>query len=79
MLFDPLQVALADNGQAAVDSYKKLHETLEVVLMDIHMPGMDGTEATEKIREWEEEQGLEPKVILGLTGNVDEGDITHDP
>jgi YesN/AraC family two-component response regulator len=32
----------ADNGQDAVDKFKQHAETLEIVLMDINMPGMNG-------------------------------------
>ena len=35
------------------------------------MPGISGTQATELIRQFEKENGLKPKIILGLTGNVD--------
>lgn len=33
----------SDNGQDAVDKFKLYGETLEIVLMDINMPGMNGT------------------------------------
>ena len=49
------KVALASDGQAAVDSFKMYQDSLEVVLMDIHMPGMNGIEATELIRQFEAE------------------------
>jgi hypothetical protein len=49
------KVALASDGQQAVDSFKTYQDSLEVVLMDIHMPGMNGIEATELIRQFEME------------------------
>ena len=40
-------VGEATNGQEAVEQYGRLHP--DVVLMDITMPGMEGTEAVAKI------------------------------
>jgi DNA-binding NarL/FixJ family response regulator len=41
-------VAEASDGQEAVEKYRQLHP--DVVLMDLRMPRMDGTEATRAIR-----------------------------
>lgn len=68
---------VAVNGEEAVEMYKKHCGTLQYVLMDIKMPLMDGTEATQLIRAFEVKQELEPKVILGLTGYVDRQDLEN--
>ena len=49
----------AENGQAALEAYADLQP--DVVLMDVRMPGMDGVEATWRLRErWPEA----PVIIL---------------
>lgn len=41
----------AVDGRAAIELFKRGH--FDLVLMDVHMPGMDGYSATRAIREWE--------------------------
>lgn len=48
-----LNCELVDNGEAAVDLVKNNH--YDVVLMDIHMPGISGIEATTMIRTFDKD------------------------
>ncbi len=63
------RVVMVENGHEAVDAVKK--ENFDLVLMDCHMPEMDGFEASLKIRRYEEEEGVKKAVpIIALTGDV---------
>ncbi|MBY5979540.1 hybrid sensor histidine kinase/response regulator [Ferrimonas balearica] len=59
------QVHLACNGQQAVERVRAEGDTFDAILMDIHMPVMDGIEATRQIR------ALNPSMpIIALTANI---------
>ncbi|MGB8476164.1 MAG: response regulator [Candidatus Acidiferrum sp.] len=64
-------VSVAGNGYAAVAALEK--ESFDLVLMDIQMPGMDGFEATEKIREREKLTG-DHVPIVAMTAHALKGD-----
>ena len=59
------EVDLAENGQIAVEKFK--HATYDVVLMDLHMPIMNGYAATREIRAWEREQHAQATPIIAVT------------
>ena len=59
------------NGKLAVDEVRK--RAFDLVLMDCHMPEMDGYEATSRIRRLEEELGRSPVPIVALTADAMEG------
>jgi PAS domain S-box-containing protein len=64
-----LSVTLAEDGQQGVEAITS-GEVPELVLMDIHMPVLDGYAATERIRQWEAEQGRPRLPIIALTADV---------
>ena len=67
-----LEITLAENGQVALDMRKK-HE-YDLILMDIQMPVMGGIDATKKILDFEEAEGLDHIPIVALTANALQGD-----
>ncbi len=59
----------ARNGREAVQCFQK--ETPDIVLMDVHMPEMDGVEAAKAIRKYESEMGNQnPVPIIALTASM---------
>ena len=60
-------VSIAENGVIAVDRYKE--DNADIILMDISMPEMDGTEATLHIRSHQVETGIRTPII-GVTAHA---------
>ena len=64
---------IAENGEIAVEKFAALSPRL--VFMDVSMPVMNGLEATQKIRDFEKENGRAPTPIIGVTAHVMSGDM----
>ena len=64
----PFTLTTAGNGQEAVKTF--CAEPFDLILMDIEMPVMDGYEATQKIRQWEQRQNRPPVPIVALTAHA---------
>jgi CheY-like chemotaxis protein len=59
---------IAPNGREAVEFFRR--NSYSIILMDIHMPEMDGFEALESIRRFEHENILPRTPIIALTGST---------
>ncbi|WP_163831315.1 ATP-binding protein [Spartinivicinus ruber] len=59
-------VVITDNGKAALTQL--LNQYFDIVFMDMHMPVLDGIEATKQIRQLKGKKGKIP--IIALTANV---------
>ena len=64
-------VSIANNGQEALDALAR--ESFDLVLMDIQMPGMDGIEATARIRERESFDSFRLPIVA-MTAHAMKGD-----
>jgi PAS domain S-box-containing protein len=64
-------VDIAHDGQEAID--KTASQEYDIVFMDVHMPQMDGYEATRLIRERENRSGKH-QIIIAMTANAMAGD-----
>lgn len=67
-----IQVDLVDNGEAALKALEQYH--YDLVLMDCHMPLMDGYEATKQIRATYSKVRNHSIPIIAMTANAMEGD-----
>ena len=61
-------VVVANNGNEALDDFKQ--SAFDVILMDCHMPELDGFEATMEIRKIEQTSSRRRIPIIALTANA---------
>ena len=59
------QVGVANNGREAVEKYLESPEGLDLILMDVQMPELDGFEATKAIRRYEEQAQIKSQESRG--------------
>ena len=65
-----MQVIFAENGREGIDTLRE-NQDVDLVLMDIMMPEMDGYEATQAVRQMPEFERLP---IISLTAKAMKGD-----
>ena len=63
-----VDVVMVDGGEAAFAKYKELLPS--VVIIDYHMPGMNGLDTTKAIRKYEKAHDIPPSFILSYTADL---------
>ena len=71
-----VSVTLAFDGQQAIDTLTQ-GDCPDLVLMDLHMPVMDGYDATEQIRQWERSNNRQRLPMIALTADAYEENRQH--
>ncbi|NAX45807.1 PAS domain S-box protein [Photobacterium halotolerans] len=69
---DNHQLITARTGTEAIEQYKSRH--IDIILMDVQMPELNGLEASKAIRAYEKEQQRKEVPIIALTASVLEKD-----
>jgi len=65
-------VDMSENGEEAIAAWQQGQH--DVILMDVHMPMIDGLKATRMIREMEIEDELDPIPIIAITASATQDD-----
>ena len=60
------------NGKEAIEKFEA--EEYDIIYMDIHMPELDGLDATKSIRKIENGKNLKPVIIVGLSASAMEAE-----
>jgi two-component system sensor histidine kinase/response regulator len=75
-----IESIIANDGQEAVEQYREHKHKIDLVLMDLHMPVMNGYEAAEKIREISTTVpivAMTADVVLGVRNKCEQSGIYH--
>jgi len=75
-----IETIIANDGKEALELYKEHRNGIDLILMDLHMPIMNGYEAAEKIRELSGEVpivAMTADVILGVRDKCEQSGIFH--
>lgn len=66
---------MAENGEDAVEQFKR--GQYDLILMDIHMPVMDGEEAFQEIRKLQDSGGFDHTPIIAVTADAMDHQVRH--
>jgi two-component system sensor histidine kinase/response regulator len=75
-----IESIIAGNGMEAVELYKEHMDIIDLILMDLHMPVMNGYEAAEKIRKLSDRvpiAAMTADIILGVRDKCEKSGIFH--
>jgi CheY-like chemotaxis protein len=73
-----IDVIVANDGKEAVDLYEEHRDNIDLILMDLHMPVMNGYEAAERIREYSTKipiVAMTADVVLGVRDRCEQSGI----
>jgi len=70
------EFTIVGNGEEAYKAYTEKNSSINFILMDLHMPKVDGFDATKKIREYEKSKKLPAVKIYGLSADDDKDTIS---
>ncbi|WP_416305345.1 PAS domain S-box protein [Neptunicella sp. SCSIO 80796] len=68
------QVALAENGQQALSLFNENDQSFDLILMDCHMPVLDGYQTSLRLRQGKAGEAGKTVPIIALTANAMSGD-----
>ncbi|HEY8500395.1 MAG TPA: transporter substrate-binding domain-containing protein, partial [Clostridia bacterium] len=75
-----MEAIIANDGKEAVELYQEHRDKIDLILMDLHMPVMNGYEAAEKIRELSDGvpvAAMTADVITGVRGKCERSGMYH--
>ena len=71
------EIIEACNGQEAIDQFIKHSHDLDLILLDVQMPQMNGFEAIKAIRRIQKNENQEWLPVIFLSASSKEGDIVE--
>jgi len=71
------QVMTADDGKQSLEKYLENYKQIDLILLDIQMPQIDGIEVIKRIRTIEKSENRENLPIIALTGKIMKEDKEH--
>jgi two-component system sensor histidine kinase/response regulator len=75
-----IETIIANDGKQAVEKYREHRDSIDLILMDLHMPVMNGYEAAERIREISDRvpiAAMTADVILGVRERCEQSGISY--
>lgn len=72
---ETVQIDTVENGELALEKFKK--NDYDLILMDVQMPEMNGFEATQAIRQFEETSNKNPIPIIAMTASLLKSEIDN--
>lgn len=75
-----IELIIASDGKEAVEQYQEHRDSIDLILLDLHMPVMNGYEAAEKIRELSAKVpivAMTADVIMGVRDKCEQSGIFH--